>query len=407
MPSDFGVQAENGFKLFLQAKFSDATALLGPLVENARQNSGAFAKDTTLREHMRKAMIALALAQSRGGDLGAMRGTFAEYVRSFSDASVPKAVYGPDAAQAFDDVRKEVLAGGMGKLTVRTVETGSVVFVDEAYRGSGTTTVELPAGEYRVVVMANDQPSRTHFVTVHAGGEATAVVDAAFDQAVHTTGWTGFQFATAAAREAHEAAYAAQFAHAIGAHSVALVGIDTVKGRSAVVGSLISLDTGREIRRASVQLDPDPSTEHLKALAKYVTGEPAGDGVEVLDTNKVVEHPTTGAPHHEIVEGQMVTVDRRWGGYRWIALGATIGLGGTSAALYYLNGKCKGEMPMTHGCINLYANAPYDHDFLFAAIPFAIASVYLFATQTKQVPLTSAYVVPTEHGALAGFATSW
>jgi hypothetical protein len=256
-----------------------------------------------------------------------------------------------------------------------------------------------------VVVMANDQPSRTHFVTVHAGSESTAVVDAAFDQAVHTTGWTGFQFATAAAREAHEAAYAAQLAHDIGAHSVALVGIDTVKGHSAIVGSLISLETGREIRRASIALDPDPSTERLKALAKFLTGEPAGDGIDVVDTTKVVEHPTD-APHHEAVEGQMVTVDQRWGGYRWIALGATIGLGGTSAVLYYLDGRCK-DMPTTHMCNNIYANSPYDRDFLFAAIPFAIASVYLFATQTKQVPLTSAYVVPTEHGALAGFATSW
>ena len=409
MPGDFGAQADNGFKMFLQGKFGESIGLLGPLVENAHANSGAFAKDTALREHMRKALIALALAQSRSGDLSAMRATFGEYVRSFTDASVPAAVYGPDAAKAFDDTKKEVVATGTGKLTVRTVESGSVVFVDEAYRGSGTTTVDVPAGEYRIVVMANDQPSRTHFVTVHAGSEALVVVDAAFDQAVHTGSWTGFQFANAAAREAHEANYAAQFAHDIGARSVALVGIDTVKNHNSIIGSLISLDSGREIRRASVQMDPDPSKDTLKALARYVTGDGPSDGLDVAVSGKVID---TGngktVVMSNVVEGQMVTVDRRWGGYRWLTLAATVAIGGTGGVLYYLDGKCKGETSTTtHMCNNVYANSPADAVFLLAAVPFALATVYLLATQTEQVPLKTAYIAPTGNGVMAGYSIRW
>jgi PEGA domain len=407
LPQDFGTQADTGFNLWVSGKFDDAVKLLGPLVDIAHQNSGAFAKDTTLREHLRKALIGLALAQMRRGDPSGMHTTFEEYVRSFTDASVPKAVYGPDAASAFDGVKKDVLSLGLGKLTVRTVQTGSTVFVDETYRGSGTTTVEVPAGEYRVVVMANDQPSRTHFATVHGGGESTVVVDAAFDQAVHTTGWTGFQFATAAAREAHEAAYAAQLARDVGARSVALVGIDTVKSHSSIVGSLVSLESGLEIRRAGVALDPDPSTENLKALARFLNGEAAAPGLQVIATSKTavaMQVTPHEEPHEEVhATGGTVAVDRYWTGFKWISAAITVGLAGTSGTLFYLNGHCNGEAPLGHVCNNVYNNRPYDHDFAYAAVPFAIATVVLFVAQTKQVP----YVAPTEHGAVAGYSFSW
>lgn len=411
LPSDFGQQAGTGFNLWVSGKFDDAVKLLGPLVDLAHQNSGAFAKDTTLREHLRKALIGLALAQQRRGDPSGMHTTFEEYVRGFSDASVPKAVYGPDAAAAFDGVKKDVLAAGLGKLTVRTVQTGSTVFVDETYRGSGTTTVEVPAGEYRIVVMANDQPSRTHFANVKGGSETTVVVDAAFDQAVHTTGWTGFQFATSAAREAHEAAYAAELARDIGAQSVALVGIDTVKGHSSIVGSLISLESGREIRRAGVALDPDPSTENLKALAKFLNGEAAAPGLQVIPTNRTaVETPIAhhDEAHEEVHANGTVTVDRYWTGFKWISLGLTAGLAATSGTLFYLNGHCNGDAPVGHVCNNVYNNRPYDHNFAYAAVPFAIATVVLFVAQKKDVSSSGmAYVTPTEHGALAGYSFSW
>jgi hypothetical protein len=407
LPSDFGQQAETGFNLWVSGKFDDAVKLLGPLVDLAHQNSGAFAKDTTLREHLRKALIGLALAQVRRGDPSGMHTTFEEYVRSFTDASVPKAVYGPDAASAFDGVKKDVLSLGLGKLTVRTVQTGSTVFIDETYRGSGVTTVELPAGEYRVVVMANDQPSRTHFATVKGGGETTVVVDAAFDQALHTTGWTGFQFATSAAREAHEAAYAAQLAHDVGARSVALVGIDTVKGHSSIVGSLISLESGLEIRRAGVALDPDPSTENLKALAKFLNGEAAAPGLQVIPTSKTavaMQATPHDEPHEDVPPtGATVSVDRYWTGFKWISAALTVGFAGTSLTLHYLNGHCSGEATSTHICNNVYNNRPYDRETTYAAIPFGIATVILFIAQTKQVP----YVVPTEHGAVAGYSFSW
>jgi hypothetical protein len=247
---------------------------------------------------------------------------------------------------------------------------------------------------------------------VKGGGETTVVVDAAFDQALHTTGWTGFQFATSAAREAHEAAYAAQLAHDVGARSVALVGIDTVKGHSSIVGSLISLESGLEIRRAGVALDPDPSTENLKALAKFLNGEAAAPGLQVIPTSKTavaMQVTPHDEPHDDVrASGGTVTVDRYWTGFKWVSLALTAGFAATSGTLFYLNGHCNGDAPLGHVCNNVYNNKPYDHDFAYAAVPFAIATVVLFVAQKKEVPASGmAYLTPTEHGAVAGYSFSW
>src|SRR5262249_46317514 len=114
-------------------------------------------------------------------------------------------------------------------------ETG-VVFVDETYRGVGSTTIDLAPGEYRVCVMMIKQPSRSHRVVVRAGAETAMTIDAKLDQTIHTAGWTGLAFASDGDRDAHEAAYAAAFANSIGANAVAVVGIEQAKGRAAIVG---------------------------------------------------------------------------------------------------------------------------------------------------------------------------
>ena len=412
IPANFAAEADAGLRLYAQGNFNAAIAKLVPLIESAKTNSGAFAKDTKLTQPLQKARIALALAYSRNGDQGQMRSTFDEMIRSFPDAQVARTVYGPDAALAFEQARQALAAQGTGKLIVHV--TSGVVFVDETYRTSGDLTLDVPPGEYRVLVIANNLPSRTHNVTITANSEKTLTIDAAYDQAIQTGGgWTGFLFANDAAREAHEAEYAAKLAHEIKANSVALVGLDQPKSGAVVVGSLISLERATEIRRANVALNPDPSRDRLKALAHYIVGEGDTGGIDVVYLTKqpvhVAEPTTDGAPALQPkAVAQSDTVDTRWGGWRWISLGATVGLAGTSATLYLLNGHCNGPPPPNGSpCTNVFDNHPYDKDTLIAALPFAALTVYLFATQTKTVDARTAALVPVAHGAVATYAFTW
>ncbi|HEY5928180.1 MAG TPA: hypothetical protein VIV11_41115 [Kofleriaceae bacterium] len=395
LPSDFSAQVDRGFQAWVGGRFEESIKILVPLVEAAQANSGAFAKTPSLREPLLKGLVALALAYQRIGDLSAMRSTFGEVLRSFPDAQVSRATYGPDAAQAFDQVRRETQAAGRGKLSVKC-DDAAVVFVDENYRAAGSTTLELPPGEYRVVVMLNKQPSRNHRVSVRANAETTVEIDAKLDQAIRTAGYTGLGFATEADRDANEAAFAQRFAKTIGASAVAVVGIDSVRGRPAVVGSLISLQTGREIRRASIPIEPDPSRDKLRALARFLAGDDPAPGLDVQVVGAAGgEGPTEDDPETPSGGG-----GGRWGGWRFITGGVALAGIATGVVLLVLDGKCPETPPAGQQCNNLYDTATPGYIALGAGIGVGALSAYLFATH-KTAPV----VAPTQGGATVGFAT--
>jgi hypothetical protein len=411
LPAEFAAQVDRGFKAWVTGRFDEAIKQLGPLVEAAHANSGAFASDQSLREPLLKALIGVALAQQRTGDPSAMRATFAEIARSFPETQISRATYGPEAYEAYEQVKRELAASGRGRLVVRLGDEAGVVFVDEAYRGAGSSTIELPPGEYRVCALTNKQPSRTHRVLVRENAETVLVIDARLDRAVRTGGWTGFAFGSDGERETQEAAFAAGFANAIHATAVAVVGIEQVKGRGAIVGSLVSLQTGREIRRASVAMDPDPSTERLRALARFLAGdEPAagldvqvGAGIRVVGAAPIT-HPGSPASAAEPPARDAPTA--RWGGYRWIFGGlglASLSAGGVSLAL---DGRCKGATPIGRPCNDLYQTATQGYVLLGAGGLFAVISIYLFTHDGAPASRT-AFVAPTSGGAIAGLSARW
>jgi hypothetical protein len=400
VPTDFAAQADKGFKAWVAGRLDEAITTLGQLVTTAHGSSGAFASDPSLREPLQKALIALALAQQRNGDQAAMRSTFGELVRSFPDAVVPRAAYGPDAQLAFEGVKRELLGGGRGKLTVKLTDDSAVVFVNEAYRAVGSTTVELIPGEYRVVVMANKQPSRAHAVTITAGGTATIEIDPKWDLMIRTNGYTGLSFPTQAERDAAEATSAARFARAVGASAVAVVGIDDVRGHSAVVGSLVSLESGREIRRASIPIEPDPSTERLRALARFLSGDDPVAGLDVQFSNPY-DRDIGNKRTREAPDGP------RWGGWRWITGGIGIAGLATGGVLLGLDGRCPSHPPVGQPCNDVYATATPGFIALGAGAVFAGVSIYLFVTHESSPPATVPVVAPTAGGATVGLSSRW
>lgn len=396
VPADFSAQVDKGFKAWVGGDFDASIKILVPLIETAHANSGQFAVQPALRDPLQKALIALSLAQQRIGDAAAMRATMTELMRSFPEATISRATYGPDAQKAFEEVRREVNALGRGKLEVKVADESGVVFIDEAYRAVGSTVAELIPGEYRVLVVANKQPSRTHHVTVRANEQATVTIDASFDLAVRTSGYTGLAFKTDNERLEREAPYAAQFARAIGADAVAVVGIDNVRGKASVVGALISLQTGREIRRASIPLEPDPSNERLAALARFLGGEEPAAGLNVQFANASEERRREREPE---------PASYRWGGWRWIT--GALGLGGlvTGAVLVGLDGRCNNEPPPGTQCLDLYVTAQSGYIALGGGAVFTAIAIYLFATH-KEPPLVVVKPV-AEGGATVWFTTSW
>lgn len=408
LPTDFAEQVDKGHRAFLTGNFEEAVSTLQPLTNAARANPGAFAQNQPLREKLLKASIALALAQSRQGQLDASQNTFAEVLRSFPDASVPRGTYGPEAAAQFEQLRAKLAAGGRGRLLVKINNDAAVVFVNERFEHVGTTIKpDLLPGEYRVFAQVGKSLTRLHRVTVKANEDATVTIDAGFDLAVQTSPtWVGLRFETPADREKLEASYAATFANAMDAKAVVVVGIDQVRGRSAVVGTLVNLLNGREMRRASLALEPAPPNERLTTLASFLAGGEANSDIEVqLDGRGAGPELRTQSNEG----GSVDRVDhRRWNGWMWITGGLTVGAGVVGGVLLAYDGKCPvARVGTTCPDKSVYNTATPGWIAVGGAAVLAGVTVYLVVTRPSSPPKRTAFIAPTGDGAIAGFAGSF
>ena len=393
IPPDFVARAEQAHKAWVNGSFEDALRIVGPLIETAHASPVAVSEDQSLREALQRALVAAALSQLRSGDQSGAHATFAELVRAFPDVAVTRGQYGEEGSTFFAQVQRDLAGGGHGTLTVKLSDDGGSVFVDERYIGSAIP--DLAPGEYRVFAKAGKQVSRVHRVVVRANDKAAIAIDIGFDAAVRTSPWVGLGFATSAEREAHEGMYAASFAKVLGAGAVIVIGIEPVRGRASIVGSLVSLENGREIRRASVPIDPDPSTEKLRALARYVAGDPPSTDIEVLATP---EHQDVGSATTEPSSGH------GWGGWKWIAGVGAAGALGTGAVLLALNNECVTPPTMAgRPCTDLRNTLGPGLAVAGAGVALAAVSVYLFVRKPSEPHGGTAYLAPTSGGAMLGY----
>ncbi|CAN5729117.1 hypothetical protein BH11MYX2_BH11MYX2_28840 [soil metagenome] len=401
LPADFAKKLADGRKAFVDGEFDDAVAKLGPLIDAAHASSGAFARNQPLREKLVDALVALAMAQQRGGDPRAAKLTFGELARSYPDAQVPKATWGPEAAKLFDDVKRELREQPRGRLVLKVTDETAEVFINERFEQKGTTVKQVLPGDYRVVVQQGAHQSRVHLVTVTAGADTTVQIELDLDDRVHTGTWTGFQYSSGSEREQSETSDATGFGAGINERAVVIVGIDDVKGRLAIVGALVSVASGRESRRASLPLDPAPNAEKLAALARFLAGDPAGPGIEVQLDAIAATAPLAGDPLRS------APIDRieshRWGGWPFVT--GIIALGAIGTGLYYLDkdGSCP-DGSNSENCPNVYNTKTPAIIALSGGALFTVITIYLVIDRPSSPPSRQAFMGPTNGGAMAGYS---
>ncbi len=405
LPEQFSEQVEKGHKAWIAGRFDEAEKLLTPLVDAAHANPGAFAQNQPLREKLLKALVALALSYQRSGEQDAARATFGEILRSFPDTQLSRASYGPDAFNAFEEAKKQANTAGKGKLVVKATNEAAVVFINERFQNAGgVARADLLPGEYRVFVQVGKQLSRVHRVSVAANDEATITIDADFDALVHSSPkWTGFQFSDAASREKLESVYAAAFANAITARGIVVVGIDTVRGKPAIVGSLVSLMNGREVRRGSINLDPDPSVDKLRALGRFIAGDNAAPGIDIQlagDVNSVPKGGEGGGVQIGDLDNKPAS-SGPWGGWKWVTGGAGLAALGVGAYLLSVDGDCDDA-----ACTYQRETSVPGWATIGGGAALAGISVYLFirGSGESSSQRSTTFVVPAHNGAYVSYA---
>lgn len=334
MPSDFEDRIERGHKAWIAGRFDEAVSILVPIVDAAHANAGAFAQSQTLRNKLLKGLIALALSQQRRGDLAAAKETLAEVRRSFPDTQLSRAQYGPDAYELFEEVRRTQGQGGRGRLKIDVSAESSVVFVNEHFENVGRVAKDdVIPGDYRIYAQMAQQLSRVHRVAVRADETASLSIDMRFDAVLHTSpAWIGFEFAGPGDRARDEATYALKVARETKAKGLIVVGIDHTNGRPSLIGVLLDLRAGREIRRASLALEPEPSAERVRSLARFLAGEEPVEGIDVLVQEVAA---TAGDEPKARDDATSAPSDRRW--MLWTGIAAIgVGLGGGVLAIKFV-----------------------------------------------------------------------
>lgn len=414
LPIGYADVVDRGTKAWVGGKFEAAVALLSPLVDASHEATGAFLGNAKLRDVLLRALIVLGLSQQRLGDPGAAGETFAELIHSYPEATVARSTYGPEAAALFEQARKNLAAAPKGRLLVKVTDELTEVYINERLERRGTIVKELPPGTYRIVAQLGSKRSRNHRVTVKAGEELSLTIDPAFDGVVRTTGWAGFVFPSAGERERSEAGYAATFANAVEGHAVVVVSVDTVGGARAVVGSLVLMN-GKEIRRASLALDPTPSADRVAALARFLAGEKATSGIDVQLDGAMPTVPVSGGARRDTGpdprqpgEGGVRSGGGRWGGWPWITGGMAVLALGAGGVLLALDGTCPGGSPDPN-CPNLYNTSTPAWISIGGGAVLAGLTVYLIVSRPSHAapPARQAFVVPAEGGAIAGLSGRW
>lgn len=409
LPPTFDADVVRGTKLWASGNFTEAVAVLSPVVEAAHAASDALVGNDKRLKTLFNALTVLALSYERLGDRLQADGTFSEMLRSFPNLKVSGGTYGAAAAKSFQQAEQTAASTPKGKLVVQVENQNTEVYINEQRASTGTTAKDLLPGTYRVVLQLNRVRSRIHEVAIKAGTDLIVVIDPDFDQVVRTGAWVGFEFVGATQRERLEGTYAAAFAEALQEPSAVVVGIDATPASGPVVFGALILRNGQEVRRARIALSPAPSAARLSDLAAFLVGDKKANtaGLDIQLDGAVPATTGGGGTIGGPGPGARDTGGGRWGGWPWLT--GVVAVGGLAAGgiLLALDNHCK-DGSNDPNCVDVYVNTVPGWLSLGGGALFAGITVYLIVTRPSSAPSRTAFVAPTgDGGAIAGVTGRW
>ncbi len=235
----------------------------------------SMVREQERRDQLFDGLVALARSHKRAGNDRDAKRVMSELLRTFPDRELSRAKYPPDVHEYYRAVQRMLTTEGLGRLKVKA-DDGLMVFVNERFVGLGEITLaDIFPGPYRIYVQKGERRGRLHRVEVRPGGSSSIVIRWSLDGALRRDGsCVGFQYENEREREAHEAMNAVEVARAVNASAVAIVGIREQKGRRAVVGTVVSMETGKSVRSAAMSVEPiPPSAEKIRALGRFLAGD--------------------------------------------------------------------------------------------------------------------------------------
>ncbi len=324
--------AAQGYQAWLQGSFGAAADQMKQAIALFERNPAAFAADPDLRPKLLRARVFLALSYKRLGNYDESLATMATVVRGFPDIGVSRGNYGPEAYDLYRAVKRDIQALNPGELRINASEDNVTLFVNERFVGTGAGYHDrLPPGQYRIYAQRGSKVGRLHVVDVAPDTETSVSIDWDLDAALTTDAFFGLTFPDEATRAALEAQKAVAIARAANMHGVIVLALREYAGRMSVVGSVLSLDSGKPKRVAAVAVEPSPpSAQVLRGLARFLAGGDPVPGL-ILPHHQLHRPPANAKPGPR---DQPARPSR----LKWAALAGGVIFLAAGGTLIYLNG---------------------------------------------------------------------
>lgn len=312
--------AKSGRQQYIQGKFGAA------ITELTRARGILSAKPVTMvgNERARSVyfdtLIYLALAHSQQKS-GKATAVMAELLRTFPNKSISRFRYGPAAQALSRKVMAKLRAQGDATIEVSLDNSAAVVFLNEAFRGTGNSSVaNLKAGSYRLFTKVGSRAGRVHIVTANGGDKATKSISFAVDSTLRTQRFVGLQFQSEVERKARGPRNAIAIARSIGASSgVVILFVGNVKGQRAIYGARYNLDAHQPAVEAAISAD-NADAAALGNLARLLAGELETVPGNLLDDKGKGKGKGEGGGATTPPKNETTRVKRPYKTWKWVTL---------------------------------------------------------------------------------------
>jgi hypothetical protein len=330
--TEFQNHLGRGFRRFTDVAFADATDAFTRALAMVREYPLLVTQSAEVRKDVFQAHVMLSLAYKRAGEGNAARRIIEDMIRCFPDQTISIKRFGPEPERQRRQLDASMRAQGMARLAITTPSASKAqVFVNERFVGSGSVSVDLVAGAYRVFAMTDSGPSRLRIIDLAPNAQKVVELDTVFDRAIQVQPRIALSFVDEVAQKQRETGYALALARMADVEDGAIIlSSRQIGGKSAFVGRVISA-SGATLREGYIEADRDAPVSHLHALAAFLDGDAPGPEVQVLSfTGRLpLAQLERGSERRERKAGAF-----RFGVWKWAALG--VGAAGVATGVTYL-----------------------------------------------------------------------
>lgn len=363
-----------------------------------RDNSATAIQIASLPELLTRAYVTLAMIAVDANDKKTARSWMTRLKAEIPDHPAIRAKFGPDAEKLYNEALKAASTIAHGKLVVRASNRRARIFINEVERGSeGVFEGELPVGEYRIFVTA-DSIGHRFDREVSAAAPTELKLDWDFQRSfVATPEWVGL--IVPPTLKAKETDYLKQASQWIQSTSFYILSLRVEGAHRYLTGAVFTNPIGVE-RAGEILLDDSQEDARMEAFAAFLEKSTPSPFI-VVERGAIKETPEPlPAP---VAEAPFVPSDGVpiYSIGAWIVGGGAIVIGATS----FFDAKagstdctfvqCKYGLPV--GAVGLGV-------FLSG---MAWWNYRDYRDRKRTARGGTAFIAPSAHGALVGYAGSF